>query len=603
MKLLFQILLITVAVGVVAGAGSAQSRVGVDLFEQHCTTCHGNPSGPRRAPDGLQLRKMSPEDIYAAISKVPAHVGIQSLADDQKRLIVEHLGGRKVGIAEIADAKNMMNHCTSNVPMTEVSSKPSWNGWGVDSANSRFQPAKAAGLPAGQVPHLKLKWSFGFPGAEEVYGQPTVAGGRIFIGVDTGAVYSLDSSSGCVYWSFQAEAGVRNAISVGSLTIGQSSNYAIYFGDGRANLYKVNAQTGKLLWKVKMDEQPVARITGAPTLYNDRLYVPVSSSEERVAGASKTYPCCTFRGSVVAVDANTGRQIWKTYIIPDEPKPAGKNPNGVQRWAPAGGAVWNSPTVDPKSHAIYIGTGDGYTEPAPDTTDSVMALNMDTGKVLWSVQDTQNDAWLAGCGAQNTGGNCPEGLGPDFDFGASPILRTMPDGRRILVAGQKSGMVWAHDVDKKGALVWKAQLVDKLALGMISFGGAADDQAAYFGLRTGGVAAVQLATGERKWFTPEDESHSSIQLRGQTAALTEIPGVIFSGGWDGVLRAYSTEDGHLLWQYDTAQEFKTVNGVAAKGGSMGAAGPVVAGGMVFAGSGYVFGAGTPGNVLLAFASD
>jgi len=365
----------------------------------------------------------------------------------------------------------------------------------------------------------------------------------------------------------------------------------------------VNAQTGKLLWKVKMDEQPVARITGAPTLYNDRLYVPVSSSEERVAGASKTYPCCTFRGSVVAVDANTGRQIWKTYIIPDEPKPAGKNPNGVQRWAPAGGAVWNSPTVDPKSHAIYIGTGDGYTEPAPDTTDSVMALNMDTGKVLWSVQDTQNDAWLAGCGAQNTGGNCPEGLGPDFDFGASPILRTMPDGRRILVAGQKSGMVWAHDVDKKGALVWKAQLVDKLALGMISFGGAADDQAAYFGLRTGGVAAVQLATGERKWFTPEDESHSSIQLRGQTAALTEIPGVIFSGGWDGVLRAYSTEDGHLLWQYDTAQEFKTVNGVAAKGGSMGAAGPVVAGGMVFAGSGYVFGAGTPGNVLLAFASD
>ena len=161
-------------------------------------------------------------------------------------------------------------------------------------------------------------------------------------------------------------------------------------------------------------------------------------------------------------------------------------------------------------------------------------------------------------------------------------------------------MVWAHDPDHNGALLWKTQLVDKLALGMITFGGAADAQAAYFGLKTSGVAAVDLATGKKKWFTPVEVKDPS-GLFGETAALSEIPGVVFSGGWDGVLRAFSTEDGHPLWEFNTAREFKTVNGVAAKGGSMQGPGPTVAGGMLFVGSGYIFGAGTPGNVLLAFS--
>jgi polyvinyl alcohol dehydrogenase (cytochrome) len=602
MKHRFWILVALMAVLPLIGSPMfAQSVASFRLYEQRCTTCHGNPGSPKNVPDGLQLLKMSPEAVYAVLSKSATHPNIPGVSDDDKRVIASYLGGRKVGMAEITDAKKMSNQCPSNPPMGDLSASPSWNGWGLDASNSRFQPAKTAGISAEQVPQLKLKWAFGFPATEEVYGQPTVAGGRVFIGVDSGAVYSIDAATGCVYWSFQADAGVRNAMSVAALKKRGSANHAVYFGDIKANLYRLDAETGKLVWKVKVDENSVARITGAPTLYGDRLYVPVASSEERAAGISTTYPCCTFRGSVVAVDTNTGKQVWKTYIIPNPPKPMGKNPNGVQRWGPSGGGVWNSPTIDAKNHALYVGTGDAYTEPAPNTTDSVMAINMDTGKVLWSIQDTENDAWLAGCNPQTPGVNCPKELGPDYDFGSSPILRTLPDGRRILVAGQKSGMVWAHDPDKKGALVWKAQLVDKLALGMITFGGAADDQAAYFGLRTGGVASVELATGDKKWFTPEDDSKSSIQLHGQTAAVAAIPGAIFSGGWDGMLRAYSTVDGRLLWEYDTAHEYQTVNGVSAKGGSMGAPGPVVAGGMLFAGSGYVFGAGTSGNVLLVFA--
>lgn len=588
-----------------SGAAGAQTVASLRLYEQHCATCHGNPAGPKNAPGGMELRKLSSDAVYDAILKLPAHSSVQSLSDDDKRFIAYYLGGRKVGIADLVDARRMANQCPANKPL--ALSSPEWNGWGADPENSRFQPANAAGLTPDQVPQLKLKWAFGFPSTEEVYGQPSVAGGRVFIGVDSGAVYSIDAASGCVYWSFQADAGVRNAINVAPAK--GAAKVAAYFGDIKANLYKIDAATGKLVWKVRVDDNSLARITGAPTLYDNRLYVPVASSEERAAGMSSIHPCCTFRGSVVAVNADTGKQLWKTYVIPGAPKIIGKNPNGVPRWGPAGGGVWNSPTIDPKNHALYIGTGDAYTEPAPPTTDGLMAINLDTGKVLWSVQDTENDAWLSGCGnggAQNTQGlspNCPKELGPDFDFGSSPILRTLPNGHRILVAGQKSGMVWGHDVDNKGAVQWKAQLVDKLALGMITFGGAADDQNAYFGLRTGGVAAVDVATGEKKWFTPQDDAHNAIQLHGQTAAVSAIPGVVFSGGWDGVLRAYSTGNGRLLWEYDTVHEYTTVNGVAAKGGSMGAPGPVIAGGMLFTGSGYVFGAGTPGNVLLAFAAN
>jgi polyvinyl alcohol dehydrogenase (cytochrome) len=582
----------------------AQSTAGLRLFEMKCASCHQSAQN-QKAPDASRLRKMTPEAVFAALSKAP-HAQMQGVTEDDKKTLAAYLGGRKLGVTEIADAKKMPNQCAADPPMRDINAGPMWNGWGVDvTTNARFQPAKAAGLSAAQVPKLKVKWAFGFPLAEEAHSQPTVAGGRIFVGSDAGTVYSLDAASGCVYWSFQSDGSMRVAPSVAAVSGMGSTKYAVYFGDQRANMYGLDADNGKLLWKTKIDEHPVAQITGAPTFYEGRLYVPTASAEERSAGLSFTYPCCTFRGSVTALDAKTGKQIWKTYIIPDPPKPTFKSAKGVQHYAPAGGAVWAAPTVDPKHNAIYIGTGDAYTDPAPKNTDAVMALDMNTGKVLWSVSDTENDAWLSGCGNGGTNNpdgiseNCPKPLGPDFDFGSSMILRTLPDGHRVLVAGQKSGMVWGHDPDQNGKLLWKVQLVDKLALGMITFGGAADDQNAYFGLRSGGIAAVSLKTGEKKWFTPLPGQKPGGPWQGQTAALTVIPGVVFSGGWDGILRALSTEDGHQIWEMNTAHEFKTVNGVKANGGTMASAGPTIVGGTLYVGSGYQFGTGTPGNVLLA----
>ncbi|HZP34598.1 MAG TPA: PQQ-binding-like beta-propeller repeat protein [Candidatus Acidoferrales bacterium] len=585
----------------------AQSTVGLHLFESKCASCHQSAQN-QKAPDASVLRKMKTEAVYAALSKAP-HTQIQKLSDDDKKTVAAYLGGLKLGIAEIADAKKMPNQCTADPPMKDIDAASSWNGWGADPmTNARFQPASAAGLAPGQVPNLKLKWAFGFPLAEEAHGQPTIAGGRIFVGSDAGTVYSLDAKSGCVYWSYQADGAMRVAPTVAPAKGMGSAKYVVYAGDQKANAFALDADTGKLLWKTKIDDHPVAQITGAPTLYEGKLFVPMASAEERSAGQSFTYPCCTFRGSVTALDAKSGKQIWKTYIIPDPPKPTKKSAKGIQHFGPAGGAVWAAPTVDTKHNAIYIGTGDAYTLPTPKNTDAVMALDMSTGKVLWSVQDTENDSWLSGCGNGGTNNpdgiseNCPDPLGPDFDFGSSMILKALPDGHRVLIAAQKSGMVWAHDPDQQGKLLWKVQLVDKLALGMITFGGAADDQNAYFGLRSGGIAAVDLKTGAKKWFTPLPGQKTAGQWEGQTAALTVIPGVVFSGGWDGMLRAFSTTDGKEIWEFNTHRDFQTLNGIKANGGTMASAGPTIVGGMLYVGSGYQFGTGYPGNVLLAFSA-
>ncbi len=440
----------------------AQLPKSAKLFEQNCIRCHANVPGSA-GPGAAVLRRLEPEAIVAKLASHPAG-GV--LPDADQRAIAEYLSGRNLMAAGEGDAAKMPNACKGNPPLPSLTSGPAWNGWSVDSTNARYQPN---GFAANRASSLKLKWAFGFPGGSSMYGQPTVAAGRVFIGLNNGMVYSIDANSGCAYWSFQAHSGVRNAINIGEVKGQGAARFAAYFGDVRANVYAIDASTGKLLWENRVDDNAVAGITGTPALHDGRLYVPVSSREEAM-GISELYPCCTFRGSVVALDANTGKQIWKSYTIQEAPQPTRKNTAGTQLYGPAGGAVWNTPTIDPKNKALYIGTGNLYTEPDAAGTDAVMAMDLATGKHLWSVQDTLNDAWLA-CGAAwgNTD-NCPKNMGPDFDFGASPILRTLPNGKRLLIAGQKSGMIWAHDPDQKGAVVWKTQIPEKLAIGEITFG-------------------------------------------------------------------------------------------------------------------------------------
>ncbi|MBZ5696110.1 MAG: PQQ-binding-like beta-propeller repeat protein [Acidobacteriia bacterium] len=588
------------------------TEMGNGLFERKCLSCHENPASGSRAPAVAALRQMTPEAIYAALTagSMASVVGNQ-LTDLEKRRVAETVSGRLLGSTDAGDAKTMSNRCASNPPLADPLAGPAWNGWGAGIQNARFQSEKSAGISAGDVPRLQLKWAFGFPAGISAYGQPTIVAGRVFVASDNGYVYSLDAKTGCVYWSFQAKAAMRTAITIGPVKGQGSAKYAAYFGDLKANVYAIDAADGKLLWTGRVEEHSTARVVGAPTLYGSRLFVPVSFFEG-FAAATLDYPCCTSRGSVVALDANTGRQLWETYAISEEPKPVRKNSKGTQLWAPAGASIWNSPTVDPLRHAIYFGTGDSETYPAPETTDSILALDMRTGKRLWFFQGLAGDTFLGGCddNTPNRSDNCPPHQGPDWDFGNSPILRTLPNGRRVLVAAQKSGVVFGLDPDRNGALLWKMDtkpLAGKTpgSFGLIVWGGAADSRNAYYALRTGGIIALQLHSGKQVWYTPiaPEPGAPSDADAGVSAAVTAIPGVLFAGGWDGRLHAFSTVDGRILWQFDTVRDYKTVNGVPARGGAFGSAGPTVAGGMLFVDSGYgVINGGQAGNVLLAFSA-
>jgi polyvinyl alcohol dehydrogenase (cytochrome) len=500
--------------------------------------------------------------------------------------------------------------CASARPIGNPLNGAMWNGWGVDPTNGRFQPARAAGLRAEDVPKLKLKWAFGFANATSAYAQPTIAGGRVYIGGMTGTIYSLDAASGCLYWTYDAKAPVRTAISIGA-DKAAPSGYALYLGDLRSTIHAIDAGNGERLWTQKVEDHPASRITGAPTLVGDRLIVSVSSLEEG-PGGNANYQCCTFRGSVVSLDAHTGRQSWKTYTIAEAAKPTKKNKDNVQQFGPAGAAIWSSPTVDVNKKIIYVATGNAYSEPAADTTDSVLALDLDSGRILWANQVTPNDVFVVGCGGANqTAVNCAGDVGPDFDFGNSPILRSLPGGKQILVVGQKSGVAYGLDPDKKGAVVWQFRAGKGSALGGLEWGSAADDQLAYLPVsdvlrpqaEQGGLFAVKLATGEQVWHTASP-AVTCASPRGcnpaQSAAISVIPGVVFSGAMNGYLRAYSTTDGKIIWEFNTGQEFKTVNGVAAKGGSINGPGPTIGGGMLFTNSGYGAFGGVAGNVLLAF---
>ena len=574
-------------------------RAAPPIFQQNCGACHDG----KQAASITDLQQSSPERVYEALTTGKMKDQAAQLQDVQKRQIAEFLAGRPMGSDEAGDIKKMTNACSANPPMADPAAGPSWNGWSPGDKNARFQSAGGAGLNAAQIPNLKLKWAFGVPKAAEMHSQPTVASGRVFFGSDAGYIYSLDAKTGCVYWAFHADSGTRTAPTVAAIKGQGTTKYAVYFVDLLTRAYALDAQTGKLLWKVRAGDHPRAKSTGSATVYDGRMYVPMSAMET-TTGSTLTYECCTFRGHVTALDANTGKKLWTTFVIPAEPKPRGKNKQGVTLFGPAGGSVWNAPTVDPKRHRIYVGTGNGVAEPATEGTDSVIAMDMDTGKIVWQHQEFKGDVFINNCRATGEpGDNCPATLGPDYDFGgAAMIMHTLPDGRDVIIAGSKGGVALALDLDKNGAVVWRTNLAERApgAAGLIVFGGASDGETLYYGLNQpgGGVAAVKLSDGSRPW-----TAKLAATGAGNPAATSAIPGAVFSGSSDGMLRALSMTDGKVLWQYNTAHDYETINGIVAKGGNMGQAGATIAGGMVFIGSGYGTGNSGFGNVLLAFGPE
>ncbi len=613
--------------------GDAEKKTGEAVYRQHCASCHEGQIA--RAPNRAAIEKMFQEDIqdalaYGAMKEQGASLTATQIVDVSSYLSNSHII-RDPGAPAPPTGGTIIDPClgpAARAPFAPDQKQPHWNGWGVDVTQRRFQPAAMALLSAADVPRLKLKWAFGYEDANQAYAQPTIVGGRLFVGSAGRWVYSLNSKSGCIYWKIRTDFPVRTAIVVAALGKG----WAAYFGDQHGHVYAVDALTGNALWQTSLDSHPDAHVTGAPTLAEGRLYVGVSSLEE-VSGADAKYPCCKFRGSVSALDATTGKVIWKSYTIAEEPEPTGRNKNGVQLWGPSGAGIWSSPTIDLKKHLVYVTTGDNYSDPPTRTSDAFLAFDMETGKLVWSRQMTHRDAYNIDCDLPlEQRVNCPASNGPDFDFGSSAILVNLANGRRALVAGAKSGIVYAVDPDHQGSLLWQRRVSRGGTLGGVQWGSAADTEKIYVAVSDlqrraaaagspagrdsvygvpyeldpkigGGLFALALDSGKIVWHTPHPGCDRPGCSPAQSAAVTAIPGVVFSGGVDGHLRAYSMEDGQITWDADTEREYTTVNGVKASGGSLDASGVVIVDGMLYANSGYFFQGSTAGNVLLAFSLD
>src|SRR6058998_3270059 len=487
----------------------ANAQDGAALYKTYCAICHEGPGADAKAPALEAMRRMSAGQVLESLEKGSMRPRVTERSRAQRRALAEYVSGKPLPADAARPAAGLIpKSAFCSAAAAPPAAGAAWNGWGQGITNARFQSAKAAGIAAGDVSRLKLKWAFGFPGATSAGSQPVVVGGRLYAATAEGDLFVLDAKTGCVYWTLEVEASIRSAITIEQR---RNGDVVAYFGDQTANVYAVDAKAGKVIWKVEVDDHPHAAITAAPQLYNGRLYVAVSSREESQVGDPR-YPCCSFRGSVVALDAKDGRRLWKTYIVSQTPVPTVKNSAGTQLYGPAGGAVWNTPTIDTKRNALYAGTGNNFAPPSTEASDSLVAFDLNTGQVRWAHQVTENDIWNGSCRLPNReAAACPDKDAPDFDFTGSALLVDVGGGRQFIVIGNKSGVIFAFDPDKRGKIVWQRRVANGGSGGGVFWGSATDGLNVYAANADfvaadpgagGGMNAVELGTGRLVWSVP-----------------------------------------------------------------------------------------------------
>ncbi len=547
---------------------------GKEIYESVCASCHD--AGINRAPQKSMLALMTPESIHRSLTEAVMQAQAGALSATDKVAVVEVLAGRAFGAvssggesgAESAGGPLM---CAAGVSPFDFAQPSPFAGWGLTPNASHGIDAATAGIDSKRVGNLKLKWTLAYPNALRARSQPTLAGGASFVGSHDGTVYALDLNTGCARWLFHASAEVRTGIVVATWKAGDTSaKPLVYFGDLIGNVYALDALTGSRVWRDKPDMHANATITAAPVLHDNVLYVAVSSLEEGRA-TSQQYACCTFRGSLVAYSAGNGEKVWQTCMTP-EPRQTGVNAVGVPRFGPSGVALWNSPSIDVQRGRLYIATGDNYSSPTTELGDAIVAFDMKTGKVLWSYQALESDAWNGACDRVDKT-NCPQEDGPDYDFGAGTVLATASNGHDYVPAGQKSGIVYAVDPDS-GMLLWKNKVGRGGVVAGVSFGLAVQgdtvfvpisdvpDGRTYQEAARPGLYALDIRTGAYLWQSPAENMCGDRALchPGYPGAITATPELVFAGSNDGHLRAFDTATGAVRWDYNTAREYKTVSG-------------------------------------------
>jgi len=595
-------------------ASPAQTHPGEAPYLAHCASCHDKVM--YKAPSRLFLGMTGAQNILDAMNGGIMSEQAAGISPEDRRAIAEFVSGQNMD--ELAAVRQPPD-CDAEHGF-DPTITPIATGWGVNPQNTRFQPENTGELTVADVPNLEVKWAFSYPNTIKARSQPVYGGGAIYFGSQDGTVRALDAKTGCLRWTFKAGAEVRTGIVISSWSaVDAEADPTLYFGDLLARAYAISARTGELRWKTRVAFHRDATITAAPALMGNWLFVPVSSLE--VASASNpAYSCCTFRGSVVALDARSGEEIWKSWSVDEEPVEAGKTSAGTTILAPSGAPFWNTPAVDGKRGRIYVGSGENYSSPADHNSDAIFSFDMQTGKKLWVSQQTGGDAWNAGCLVDYTAddSNCPQENGPDYDFAASPMLITLPDGRDVIIGGQKSGAVMAIDPDS-GETLWKTQVGRGGVQGGVHFGMAADGTRIFVPINDmaypedvtrykfqtppkPGLYALSAATGQIVWSAPAPDVCNGLRYcdPGISQAITAIPGAVIAGHMDGRLRIYAADTGEILWELNTLRDFTTVSGGTARGGSFsGGSGPVVADGMIYVNSGYGIYNHMPGNLLLA----
>jgi polyvinyl alcohol dehydrogenase (cytochrome) len=604
---------------------SAIENQGQDLFKRHCYHCH-NGSVPK-APHKYLLQEMPTRIIYQTLTTGAMKDIAANLADNQRRLIAEYLTQKKLG--ETIETHRPLKYCENNAQWFDYAQPVAASGWGIGSVdNTRSITQDVAGLTAQDVKRLKLKWAFAFPSGMASRSLPAAAGGALFIGSKSGRVFAMDAKTGCVHWVFKASSTIRAAISMSGWQGGQSRSSeqapTVYFGGNTTTeVYAVNAVTGELRWRTKVGSHRDAKLTGSPTLHTSEngnyLYVPLSSTEV-LRTPAPSYSCCTFRGSVSKLNADTGEILWKSYVIPTVPTEQYKNAAGTAQWGPSGAGVWNSPTIDEKRGRLYVGTGENGSSPT-ENGGAIVAINLSDGNIDWVMQTTPGEAYNMSCGLGREL-NCPKEYKGriDLDFAASPVLLTNDNGKNIIVAAQKTGWIFGLDPDRNGKILWRTSVSRGDYNKGVLYGMAADQgnvfatvrddrgnplAGPYPGIDELGVYAIDAFSGKWKWSAPVSRDCKNAQCRGYSAALTTIPNVVFAPAKDGFFRALNSVTGELLWQFNTAQHYNTVNGTAAQGGSINGPGPIIVNGMVYltSGDGFASAIDQLGNVLLAFSVD